>query len=71
VIPVSGANLRRAIPRNYRILRGWTQEIAAEETGVSVRTWRRYETTGAPNWLRKQIAQWAKRACPEHLPDLT
>lgn len=42
--------------RTLRLLAGYTQERTAELAGVSVRTWRRYETRGAPpvvvRWLR-------------------
>lgn len=49
------------IPRNYRLVRNWTQEIAAAWYGVSVRTWQRYETTGAPRHVLTRIRQWTRR----------
>jgi transcriptional regulator with XRE-family HTH domain len=57
------------IVRNFRLLRGWTQALAAEWYGVSERTWRRYEAERAavPKPLLKRIEQWARRSCPEHL----
>lgn len=57
------------IVHNYRVLRGWTQEIAATDYGVSIRTWQRYEssTHRVPKPLLKQITAWVRRACPEYL----
>ena len=51
---------------NYRVLRNWTQAIAAEHHGVSERTWQRWERPGqfVPEWLLKQITTWARRSCP-------
>ncbi len=51
---------------NYRVMRGWTQEIAAEHHGVSLRTWQRWESpsTFVPRWLLQDIIKWARRACP-------
>lgn len=57
----------RAIPYNFRIVKGWTQGEAATWYGVSERTWRRWEATGAPRHLINRIAQHAKRAGGEHL----
>lgn len=59
-------NFRSAIPRNYRIVRNWTQVIAANEYGVSERTWRRYEERGAPAHVLKRIKQYSDRAGSEY-----
>ncbi len=54
--------------RNFRILRGWTQEIAAEWWGTSARNWRRWESKPYPPLaLLKRIREWAQRSCPENL----
>ena len=55
------------IVHNYRILRNFTQEIAAADYGVSTRTWQRYEagTVRVPTPLLKRISAWARRVCPE------
>jgi hypothetical protein len=57
------------IVHNYRLLRGWTQAVAAQHHGVSERTWRRYESPTAvpPAYLRDQIVRWVRRACPENI----
>lgn len=68
---VTPENRRSVIPRNYRIVRNWTQAIAAEQYGVSERTWRRYETTGAPEHVLKRIEQYSDRAGSEHAAYLT
>lgn len=56
---------------NFRVLRGWTQEIAAAWWGVSTRTWQRWESRwydgGVPLALLKRIEEWARRACPENV----
>lgn len=59
----TGERLDHEIVHNYRILRNWTQEIAAAHHGVSVRSWQRYEATpGAPpKWLMQEIARYARR----------
>lgn len=61
LIQLDESNRRRAIPHNYRLLRNWTQEIAAEWYGVSLRTWRRWEQKGAPEHLLKRIKQHSDR----------
>jgi hypothetical protein len=57
----------RAIPHNFRLAKSWTQEQAAAWYGVSERTWRRWEATGAPQHVLNRIAQVAKRSGGEHL----
>jgi len=61
LVPVDPINRAWVIPHNFRLLRNWTQEIAADWYGVSVRTWRRWETHGAPTHALKRIEQYAKR----------
>lgn len=52
--------------RNYRLLREWTQEIAAEWYGVHVRTWRRWEagTVPAPQAALNRIRSWVAATLP-------
>lgn len=51
-----------AIPFNFRLVKHWTQQQAAAWYGVSVRTWRRYETVGAPKPVLNRIAAFARRS---------
>lgn len=51
----------RAIIGNFRKLRGWTQQEAADWYGVSVRSWRRWERYHPPRHLLNRIEQYAKR----------
>lgn len=60
VIQPDAGNYRSAIPHNFRVIRGWTQAELAEWYGVSVRTWQRYESQGAPRPLLKRIETWAR-----------
>lgn len=56
--------------RNFRLLRGWTQEIAAGWWGVSPRTWQRWEAgwdAPPPRALMKRIVVWARRSCPNFI----
>lgn len=56
--------------RNFRKLRGWTQEIAAGWWGCSTREWQRWEAgwdVAPPRALMKRIVEWARRACPENV----
>lgn len=62
---VTPENRRTVIPRNYRMLRDWTQTAAAEHLGVHVRTYRRWEATGAPPWALKRMRDYAIHTCPE------
>ena len=55
-----------AIPYNFRVVRRWTQRQAAAWYGVTERTWRRYERTGAPQPLLNRIASYARRAGAAH-----
>ena len=60
-IDITIGNYRSAVPHNFRILRGWSQEIAADWYGVSERTWRRWEDVGAPAHALKRIAVWSRK----------
>lgn len=55
------SNRRTAIPRNFRLLRNWTQEAAAAWYAVSLRTWRRWEQKGAPDHVLKRIKVYSDR----------
>lgn len=61
LIALTPENRRAAIPHNFRIVRTWTQEVAALWYGVSTRTWRRYEQRGAPPHVLHRIKSWATR----------
>jgi hypothetical protein len=60
-----------AIPYNFRLVKRWTQAQAAAWYGVTARSWRRYERTGAPQPLLNRIATFAKRGGAQYARWLT
>lgn len=58
---------------NFRVLKNWTQEIAAAWWGVHPRTWRRWERgdTLPPVALRRRIVEHIRRSCPEYVRYVT
>lgn len=61
LVQVTALNRYAVIPHNFRVLRGWTQARAAEWYGVSERTWRRWESHGAPEHVLKRIKVYSDR----------
>jgi hypothetical protein len=60
-LEVTALNAAAVIPHNFRVLRMFTQGLAAQWYGVSERTWRRWESDGAPAHVLKRIASWARK----------